>query len=105
MMFHHLMSRRHRQRFVDQLYKNRRWPFRNIDLSPSQLLEIADANAENKADLDKKIKTRRSDEVFLERTPPTLSPSPLKAKFSGIPGLASRKGSLDPGKGRHWLHS
>ena len=99
-MFDHLMSRRHRQGFVEHLYKNRRWPFRDIDLSRSKLLEIATANAENNCNLGERIKTRRSDEVFLER----ISYS-LKAIFSGISSLASRQGSLDPGKGWHWLHS
>ena len=66
-MFNHLMSRGHRQGFVEHLYKNRHWPFRDIDLSRSQLLEIASANAENNGNLAERIKTRRSDEVFLER--------------------------------------
>ena len=67
MMFSHLMGRRHRQGFVDDLYKNRRWPFSNVDLSQSQLLEIATANAENNSNLSERIKTRRSDEVLLRR--------------------------------------
>ena len=65
MMFNHLMGRRHRQGFVDDLYKNRVWPFSDVDLSRSQLLEIARANAENDSNLGQRIKTRRSDEVLL----------------------------------------
>ena len=99
-MFNHLMSRGHRQEFVEHLYKSRPWPFPDIVLSRSQLLEIAIANAENNGNLGERIKTRRSDEVVLER----ISFS-LKDKVSGVSSLASRQGSLDPGKGRQWLHS
>ena len=62
-MFNHLMGRRHRQGFVDDLYKNRVWPFRDVDLSWSQLLEIAKGNAENDSNLGERIKTRISNEV------------------------------------------
>ena len=101
MMFSHLMGRRHRQGFVDDLYKNRVWPFSDVDLSQSQLLEIAKANAENDSNLSERIKTRRSDEVLLKRRNSNF----LTDKFSGISSLATRKSSLDFGTGWNWVHS
>ena len=100
-MFSHLLSSGHRQRFVEELFKRKPWPFHDLYLSRSQLLEIAKKHAENKSNLDNKIKTRRSDEVFQGRIffPRLTNP------FPGVPSLASWKGTLDPGKGRHRMHS
>ena len=101
LMFNHLMGRRHRQGFVDDLYKNRVWPFRDVDLSRSQLLEIARANSENDSNLGERIKTRISDEVLLRGRHYIF----LKDKLSGISSVASRKGPVDLGTGWNWLHS
>ena len=100
-MFSHLLSSSHRQRFVEELFKSKPWPFYDLDLNRSQLLEIAKKYAENKSSLGKKIETRRSDEVFQGRIffPRLTNP------FPGVPSLASWKGTLDPGKGRHRMHS
>ena len=62
-MLTHLMGRSHRQRFVDQMFKNRPWPFPEVDLSASQLLQLCAKYSENNDDLERRINTRRSDEV------------------------------------------
>ena len=93
-MFTHLMSGRHRQHFVEHLYKNRQWPFHDIELSQRKLLEIAKEHAENKANLGEKIKTRKSDEVFLERN--SFS---LKDKISRLTRPGLQAGLLGPWKG------
>ena len=72
-MYNHILGRVHRQKFVEDKYKRRRWPFHHLDLSRNQLLEIAKDCAENNCNLGKMIKTRKSDEVFLERISPPES--------------------------------
>ena len=62
-MFSHLMGHRHRQRFVEEIYKDD--PSRVMDLSQSDLLKYARKHSENNDDLGKKIRLRRSDEVGL----------------------------------------
>ena len=60
-MFSHLMGQRHRQRFVEEIYKDD--PSRVMDLSQGDLLKYARNHNENGDDLRKRIRTRRSDEV------------------------------------------
>ena len=72
-MYNHLLGKVHRQNFVEEKYKRRHWPFHHLDLSRSQLLEIAKDNAENNCNLGERIKTRKSDEVFMERISPSDS--------------------------------
>ena len=98
-MFNHLLGKVHRKKFVEDKYNRRPWPYDYLDLSQKELLKIAKKYAENSCNLSQRIRTRKSDEVFME------SISPLKAYSSGIPSLASRKGSMDHRAKRHWLHS
>ena len=60
-MFSHIVGYKHRQAFVEELYKDN--PSHVLDLSQKELLEYARKNAENTFDLSVKIKTRRCDEV------------------------------------------
>ena len=60
-MFSHLMGHRHRQRFVEEIYKED--PSRVMDLSQGDLLKYARKHNENGDDLGKRIRSRRSDEV------------------------------------------
>ena len=69
-MYNHLLGKVHRQKYTEEKYKRRRWPFHHVDLSRNQLLEIAKDNAENNCNLGERIKTRKWDEVFIERIPP-----------------------------------
>ena len=60
-MFSHIMGHKHRQMFVEELYKD---DPKVIDLSQSELLSYARRYAENGDNLNDRIKTRRSDEVI-----------------------------------------
>ena len=62
-MFSHIMGYKHRQMFVEELFKD---DPKVLDLSQSELLSYARRYAENGDNLNDRIKTRRSDEVMLE---------------------------------------
>ena len=78
-MFNHLLGKVHRQKFVEDKYNRRPWPYDYLDLSQKELLKIAKKYAENSCNLSQRIRTRNSDEVFME------SISPLKAYFQAYP--------------------
>ena len=59
-MFSHIMGYKHRQMFVEELFKD---DPKVLDLSQSELLSYARRYAENGDNLNDRIKTRRSDEV------------------------------------------
>ena len=61
-MFSHIMGYKHRQMFIEEIYKESNLA-EVLDLSQSQLLDYARKHAENGDNLNEKIKTRRSDEV------------------------------------------
>ena len=60
-MFSHIMGYKHRQMFVEELFKD---DPKVLDLSQSELLSYARRYAENGDNLNDRIKTRRSDEVM-----------------------------------------
>lgn len=59
-MFSHIMGYKHRQMFVEEIFKD---DPKVLDLSQSELLSYARRYAENGDNLNDRIKTRRSDEV------------------------------------------
>ena len=72
-MFSHIMGYKHRQMFVEELFKD---DPKVLDLSQSELLSYARRYAENGDNLNERIQTRRGDEVMLDSTldqagPPT----------------------------------
>ena len=60
-MFSHIMGYKHRQQFVEEIYKD---DSSVLGLSQSELLSHARRHAENGDDLKERIKTRRSDEEY-----------------------------------------
>ena len=60
-MFSHIMGYKHRQMFVEEMFKD---DPKVLDLSQSELLSYARRYAENGDNLNDRIKTRRSDEVM-----------------------------------------
>jgi len=94
-MFSHLMGHRHRQRFVEEIYKDD--PSRVMDLSQSDLLKYARKHSENNDDLGKKIRLRRSDEEY--PWPPGKAPWALERGGTGIPPDGARE---NWGKNQHY---
>jgi hypothetical protein len=92
-MFSHVMGHKHRQRFVEEIYKDD--PSRVMDLSQGDLLKYARTHNENGDDLGKRIRSRRSDEVGCGQC---LLQNNIKY-LPGIP-MATRQSSLGPGEGR-----
>ena len=62
-MFSHIMGYKHRQEFVRKIHEDTPDAERMMDLSQSDLLELARKYSENKDNLHDKIRCRRSDEV------------------------------------------
>jgi len=94
-MFSHLMGHRHRQRFVEEIYKDD--PSRVMDLSQGDLLKYARKHNENGDDLGKRIRCRRSDEEY--PWPPGKAPWALERGGTGIPPDGARE---NWGKNKHF---
>jgi len=94
-MFSHIMGHRHRQRFVEEIYKDD--PSRVMDLSQGDLLKYARKHNENGDDLGKRIRTRRSDEEY--PWPPGKAPWALERGGTGIPPDGARE---NWGKNKHF---
>eukprot|EP00092_Neocalanus_flemingeri_P015622 GFUD01016910.1.p1 GENE.GFUD01016910.1~~GFUD01016910.1.p1 ORF type:complete len:552 (+),score=129.19 GFUD01016910.1:89-1744(+) len=94
-MFSHLMGHRHRQRFVEAIYKDD--PSRVMDLSQGELLKYARTHNENGDDLGKRIRTRRSDEEY--PWPPGKAPWALERGGTGTPPDGARE---NWGKNKHY---
>jgi len=94
-MFSHLMGHRHRQRFVEEIYKDD--PSRVMDLSQGDLLKYARKHSENNDDLGKRIRCRRSDEEY--PWPPGKAPWATERGGTGIPPDGARE---NWGKNQHF---
>ena len=85
-MFSHIMGHRHRQMFVETLYKD---DPKVLDLSQSDLLSYARRHAENGDNLNDRIKTRRSDEEY--PWPAGKAPWSVERGGTGIPPDRARE--------------
>ena len=85
-MFSHIMGHRHRQMFVETLYKDDPTV---LDLSQSNLLSYARRHAENGDNLNERIKTRRSDEEY--PWPAGKAPWSVERGGTGIPPDRARE--------------
>jgi len=94
-MFSHLMGHKHRQRFVEEIYKED--PSRVMDLSQGDLLKYARIHNENGDDLGKRIRCRRSDEEY--PWPPGKAPWASERGGTGIPPDGARE---NWGKNKHY---
>lgn len=87
-MFSHIMGYKHRQMFIEEIYKESNLA-EVLDLSQSQLLDYARKHAENGDNLNEKIKTRRSDEEY--PWPAGKAPWSIERGGTGIPPDRARE--------------
>lgn len=85
-MFSHIMGYKHRQQFVEEIYKD---DHNVLDLSQSELLGHARRHAENGDNLNERIKTRRSDEEY--PWPAGKAPWSVERGGTGIPPDRARE--------------